>query len=219
MALTIEEQRERQRVKQKEAFARAQSRKIAKLNDPKEREKRFAKQQAASKRQQEKQRIKLNSPEYRAQQLAKAKAQAAKAIEKAKSAPPKKRTPRKTTSKGLKGRTPTASERRAMDLIGKLPCVACEKHGRENPMISLHHVYGRTIDNAHAYVLPLCCYHHDTLLPKEERERYPDMLPVHAKGKYGGKHQFNQHNGTEFELLVAVYEKVGLPIGLLENLS
>ena len=105
-----------------------------------------------------------------------------------------------------------------MDAIGRLPCIACWLHGRENPVLSLHHVFGRVGERAHAYVLPLCCYHHDTLLEADKRAQYPDMIPIHAKGKYGGKAQWKIHNGTETELLFKVYKLAGLPLELLENI-
>ncbi len=85
-------------------------------------------------------------------------------------------------------------------------------------MISLHHVFDRVGERAHAYVLPLCCYHHDTLLEANKRAQYPDMIPLHAKGKYGGKAQWKIYNGTEIELLFKVYKLAGLPLELLENI-
>lgn len=213
MALTIPEKIEKQRNQQKKAAERALAKKKAKMNDPKEQEKLRDKQIASRKRSQERQLAKLRDPEHQERQRSKAVAQ----LEKAKVRT--KKTKKKTTSKGLMGRSVSASERRVMDKIGQLPCIACSKHGRENTMISLHHVYGRTKENAHTYVLPLCCYHHDTLLPKEDRERYPDMLPVHAKGKYGGKHQFALHNGTEVDLLRSVYELADLDASALNHLT
>ncbi|ELP3328926.1 hypothetical protein R1W18_003750 [Vibrio alginolyticus] len=164
------------------------------MNDPEEREKRFKKQLQQQERQRQRQ------------------------IERQKAKPVAKKPTKKIASKGLKGRTPTAEEKRIMDAIGRLPCIACWLHGRENPVISLHHVFGRVGERAHAYVLPLCCYHHDTLLEADKRAQYPDMIPIHAKGKYGGKAQWKIHNGTEIELLFKVYNLAGLPLELLENI-
>lgn len=194
MALTIAEKLQRQREKQKQSMERARAKQIAKMNDPEEREKRFKKQLQQQERQRQRQ------------------------IERQKAKPVAKKPTKKIASKGLKGRTPTAEERRIMDAIGRLPCIACWLHGRENPVISLHHVFGRVGERAHAYVLPLCCYHHDTLLEAEKRAQYPDMIPIHAKGKYGGKAQWKIHNGTEIELLFKVYNLAGLPLELLENI-
>ncbi|MCS0323637.1 MULTISPECIES: Ref family recombination enhancement nuclease [Vibrio] len=194
MALTIAEKLQRQREKQKQSMERARAKQIAKMNDPEEREKRFKKQLQQQERQRQRQ------------------------IERQKAKPVAKKPTKKIASKGLKGRTPTAEEKRIMDAIGRLPCIACWLHGRENPVISLHHVFGRVGERAHAYVLPLCCYHHDTLLEADKRAQYPDMIPIHAKGKYGGKAQWKIHNGTEIELLFKVYNLAGLPLELLENI-
>ncbi|ENP8310704.1 hypothetical protein ACEH97_004096 [Vibrio alginolyticus] len=192
MALTIAEKLQRRREKQKQSMERARAKQIAKMNDPEEREKRFKKQLQQQERQRQ--------------------------IERQKAKPVAKKPTKKIASKGLKGRTPTAEEKRIMDAVGRLPCIACWLHGRENPVISLHHVFGRVGERAHAYVLPLCCYHHDTLLEADKRAQYPDMIPIHAKGKYGGKAQWKIHNGTETELLFKVYKLTGLPLELLENI-
>ncbi|EPV2531879.1 Ref family protein [Vibrio alginolyticus] len=214
MALTIAEKLQRQREKQKQSMERARAKQIAKMNDPEERQKRFKKQLQQQERQRQRQIERLNDPEYQKKQRDKQQQR----IERQKAKPVAKKPTKKIASKGLKGRTPMAEERRIMDAIGRLPCIACWLHGRENPVISLHHVFGRVGERAHAYVLPLCCYHHDTLLEAEKRAQYPDMIPIHAKGKYGGKAQWKIHNGTEIELLFKVYNLAGLPLELLENI-
>lgn len=214
MALTIAEKLQRQREKQKQSMERARAKQIAKMNDPEERQKRFKKQLQQQERQRQRQIERLNDPEYQKKQRDKQQQR----IERQKAKPVAKKPTKKIASKGLKGRTPTAEERRIMDAIGRLPCIACWLHGRENPVISLHHVFGRVGERAHAYVLPLCCYHHDTLLEAEKRAQYPDMIPIHAKGKYGGKAQWKIHNGTEIELLFKVYNLAGLPLELLESI-
>ncbi|WP_042773361.1 Ref family recombination enhancement nuclease [Vibrio parahaemolyticus] len=218
MALTIAEKLQRQREKQKQSMERARAKQIAKMNDPEEREKRFKKQLQQQERQRQRQIERLNDPEYQKKQRDKQQQRIERQKAKPVAKPVAKKPTKKIASKGLKGRTPTAEERRIMDAIGRLPCIACWLHGRENPVISLHHVFGRVGERAHAYVLPLCCYHHDTLLEAEKREQYPDMIPLHAKGKYGGKAQWKIYNGTEIELLFKVYKLAGLPLELLENI-
>lgn len=209
MALSIEEKRERQKKKQKEAQERAFARQKARMADPEWQKEQRNKKQASAKKARDKRLAKVKSPEYQAKQRQKLIDQQERAKSK-----PAKPVKRKST-RGLKGRTATSGEREYQDKIGTLPCIACSLHGRENWLISLHHVYGRTIANAHKFVLPLCAYHHDTLLPAEERAKYPDMIPVHAKGKFGGKFQFSHHNATETDLLRLVYEKLGLPLAEL----
>ncbi|MBO1664578.1 hypothetical protein JKA13_25140, partial [Vibrio parahaemolyticus] len=109
------------------------------MNDPEERQKRFKKQLQQQERQRQRQIERLNDPEYQKKQRDKQQQR----IERQKAKPVAKKPTKKIASKGLKGRTPTAEERRIMDAIGRLPCIACWLHGRDNPMISLHHVFGR----------------------------------------------------------------------------
>lgn len=60
----------------------------------------------------------------------------------------------------MKGRTPTAEERRWMDAAGQLGCIACRTMGIYQPEISLHHIDGRTKPGAHLMTIPLCYQHH-----------------------------------------------------------
>jgi hypothetical protein len=83
-----------------------------------------------------------------------------------------------------------------MDAMGKLPCIACWRHGKIQPVISLHHIEGRTAPDAHKKQLPLCCWHHQLAAPPEIRAIYPWLVPVHADGKIGGKAEFERLNGT-----------------------
>lgn len=105
------------------------------------------------------------------------------------SATPKKR------SRGLKGRPPTVAERAFMDLAGAVPCMACEKDGRHNPHVSLHHVRGRTAPGAHFLVLPLCGPHH----------QQDDTDPLERVALHGAKKIFGQLYGTEAQLLAELY--------------
>ncbi|EKY4205040.1 hypothetical protein RCQ54_004118 [Vibrio alginolyticus] len=75
-------------------------------------------------------------------------------------------------------------------------------------------MFARVGERAHADVLPLCCYHHVTRLEAEKLTQYPNMIPIHAKGKYGGKAQWKIHKGTEIELLFKVYILAGLTLEL-----
>ncbi len=97
------------------------------------------KQKQSMERARAKQIAKMNDPEERQKRFKKQLQQQ----ERQKAKPVAKKPTKKIASKGLKGRTPTAEERRIMDAIGRLPCIACWLHGRENPVISLHHVFGR----------------------------------------------------------------------------
>ncbi|MCG3884127.1 hypothetical protein I3271_05455 [Photobacterium leiognathi] len=202
MALTVEEKRKRALEKQRAAQKRAFDKQRAKLNDPEERAKRQEKQRASAVKQAEKQRAKLADPEYRKQQIERAKLK--QSTVKKSTSKPKAVKPIK--SKGLKGRAPTAIEREVMNKIGSLSCICCKKQGRDNPLISLHHLDGRTKENAHCLVLPLCAGHHDTPVSNEVLALYPDLIPYHAKGSLGGKTAWRKIHGNEYALLAECYK-------------
>ncbi len=184
MAMTTAERRQKQLERAKAAQKRAKDKALAKLNDPEEQQKRRDKQRAAA---------------QRARDRAKEKASAPKAT--------RRKLPQ---SKGLKGRSPSAEERRIMDAFGALPCMACAQQGRYSPVVSLHHIDGRTKPLAHARVLPLCAPHHDTPAEKDAIQVYPDLVPIHARGTLGGKAQWRAHNGHELELLAQCYARAGI---------
>jgi hypothetical protein len=111
-------------------------------------------------------------------------------------------------SKGLKGRAPTALEKKLGNKIGDIGCICClnkkwyttdmaEQEGIK--FVSLHHVDGRTKQWAHAKVLPLCAYHHDTPAPNDAPD---ELTAIHR----GNKKEWVVLNGTEGELLKQVYE-------------
>ncbi|NRB39917.1 MAG: recombination enhancement function domain protein [Pseudomonadales bacterium] len=70
--------------------------------------------------------------------------------------------------------------------------------------ISLHHIDGRTKPGAHAKILPLCRYHHQVQPPNQS---YPDLFPIHGSSK----HQWEDVNGTEQELLTQCYGIINEP--------
>jgi hypothetical protein len=63
----------------------------------------------------------------------------------------------------MKGRTPTAAERRHMAMARELGCIACRNMGITTPSeyTLIHHIDGKTKPDAHRRVLPLCFNHHD----------------------------------------------------------
>ncbi|ENC6657593.1 hypothetical protein ABKY47_002042 [Aeromonas hydrophila] len=186
-----------------------------KLADPAYRAAQRAKQRAAQDRRVAKMKAQHSDPEYQREQaekrlLALEKQRQKAAVSKPK-APPVRRASKPANARGMKGRTPTADERRIMDAIGRLPCICCTLRGRTNPVISLHHTDGRVKPDAHKKVLPLCSGHHDTPVDKGVLEQYPDMVPFHAKGALGGPGAWRAEFGHERELLVRCYELAGLP--------
>lgn len=189
-----------------------------KLADPAYRAAQQAKQRAAQDRRVAKMRAQLADPEYQREQAEKRQKALEKQRQKAATpkppkakAQPVRRASKPTSSRGMKGRTPTADERRVMDAIGKLPCICCTLRGRTNPLIALHHTDGRVKPDAHKKVLPLCAGHHDTPVDKAALEQYPDMIPFHAKGALGGPGAWRAEFGHERDLLVKCYELAGLP--------
>ncbi|BDS20992.1 Ref family protein [Citrobacter freundii] len=159
----------------------------------------FEKQREYQARAIARQREKQANPEWRAEQYEKQRERQIKSAERAKKRP---------CGKGLKGRTPRAAERRMMDKIGSLPCIACHVNGIVNEVISLHHLEGRTADGAHAYVLPLCDHHHQHAAPAPVRAIYPWLVPVHADGTCGGKTEFEALNGTQEHLYSLCLEMI-----------
>lgn len=95
------------------------------------------------------------------------------------------------TSRGMKGRPPTAEESRFMDAIAKLGCIACRKDGWENLAVSVHHIDGRTKPGAHLLVLPLCAGHHQAGTGTN-----PTLIAVHPD-----KARFEARYGAQKELL------------------
>jgi hypothetical protein len=54
----------------------------------------------------------------------------------------------------------SAAERELWNRMAGLGCVACAIDGHENPFVSIHHIDGRTKEDCHKQVLPLCAGHH-----------------------------------------------------------
>ena len=193
-------QQEKQQASQLKTQQRAFEKKKAQLDDPAYREAQQLKQREtqvkAFEKQRARQQVQESSPEYKVQ---KTKAIKFKAI---KSKPIK--------SKGLKGRNPTALEKILANKIGDIGCICCLNkkwytsdmaEQESTKFVSLHHVEGRTKEWAHAKVLPLCAYHHDTPAPSHAPE---ELTPIHR----GNKKEWVELNGSEEELLKQVYEMI-----------
>jgi hypothetical protein len=104
--------------------------------------------------------------------------------------------PKPMKSRGMKGRPPTAGEARFMDAIASLGCIACLKDGRHEPVVSIHHIDGRTKPGAHFLVLPLCGPHH-----QQDDTDLRGRISVH-----GMKATFQARYGTQQELLAECVE-------------
>lgn len=90
----------------------------------------------------------------------------------------------------MKGRNPSAAEKRFHDQLASLGCIACRIDGNHSPMVSIHHIDGRTKPGAHMRVLPLCAGHH------QDGYGIPGLIAVHPY-----KRRFEDLYGSQYELL------------------
>lgn len=90
----------------------------------------------------------------------------------------------------MKGRSPSAAEKRFHDQLAALGCIACRIDGNHNPTVSIHHIDGRTKPGAHMRVLPLCAGHH------QDGYGIPGLIAVHPF-----KRRFEDRYGSQYELL------------------
>lgn len=97
----------------------------------------------------------------------------------------------------MKGSTPTVAERGLWDALADLGCIACLKDGRFNPVVSIHHIDGRTKPGAHSKVLPLCAGHH------QDGTGAPGLIAVHPY-----KARFEAKYGRQSELLDDCLQKL-----------
>ena len=90
----------------------------------------------------------------------------------------------------MKGRNPSAAEKRFHDRLASLGCIACRVDGNHNPIVSIHHIDGRTKPGAHLRVLPLCAGHH------QDGYGISGLIAVHPY-----KRRFEDRYGSQYELL------------------
>lgn len=90
----------------------------------------------------------------------------------------------------MKGCKPTAAEKRLHDQLATLGCIACRMDGVYQPVVSIHHIDGRTKPGAHLKVLPLCAGHH------QDGTGMPGLIAVHP-----WKGRFQEKYGHQLDLL------------------
>ncbi len=91
----------------------------------------------------------------------------------------------------MKGRNTTADQKRFHDALCRtVGCIACAKDGFYNPVVSVHHIDGRTKPLAHWVVLPLCAGHH------QDGYGMPGLIAVHP-----WKRRFEARYGRQLDLL------------------
>jgi hypothetical protein len=94
--------------------------------------------------------------------------------------------------------TPTKAEKAHWDKVAQLGCIACIKDGYRNPLVSIHHIDGRTKKGAHMKVLPLCAGHHQDGTGNDK-----NMIAVHPY-----KARFEEAYGKQEELLTKVMKMI-----------
>lgn len=80
-------------------------------------------------------------------------------------------------------------------------CIACHLDGRTNPVVSIHHIDGRTKPGCHGKVLPLCAGHHQDATGEDKT-----LIAVHPD-----KAQFEQRYGPQMQLLALVHQLLAAP--------
>ena len=95
----------------------------------------------------------------------------------------------------MKGRNPTANEKRHMDMVSQIGCIVCKNQGNYFVPTEIHHTEGKTKEEAHFKVLPLCYEHH--------RQGVMNGMWV---SRHPWKKEFEKRYGTELELLKQVKE-------------
>lgn len=99
----------------------------------------------------------------------------------------------------MKGRAPTKAEKALWSAMAGVGCVACRIDGLSNPLVSIHHIDGRTKPDAHKKVLPLCAQHH----------QQDDTDPLGRIAVHPNKARFEGKYGSQSALLAYVMELVG----------
>lgn len=90
----------------------------------------------------------------------------------------------------LKGRTPTAKEKRHMTKVRQLTCIVCYLQLLGDSPAEIHHTDGKTKADAHLKILPLCFHHH----------RSGNNTPLFVS-RHPHKKEFERRYGTEQYLL------------------
>ena len=96
----------------------------------------------------------------------------------------------------MRGRTPTADERRYMDAVGQLGCIVCRHSGIHTPG-TIHHVNGKTKPGAHFDIFNLCGLHHQG-----------GMDCVEYTSRHPYKAAFQKRYGSEESLMAETKELV-----------
>lgn len=75
-------------------------------------------------------------------------------------------------------------------------CIACHLDGHPHPVVSIHHIDGRTKPGCHGNVLPLCAGHHQDKTGEDK-----SLIAVHPY-----KARFERRYGAQLALLDLVHQ-------------
>ena len=90
----------------------------------------------------------------------------------------------------MRGRAPTADEKRHMDAVAQIGCIVCILYMGEITPCEIHHTDGKTKEGAHKRILGLCFPHH------REGSRNDFYVSRHPH-----KAEFERRYGTEEYLM------------------
>jgi hypothetical protein len=100
----------------------------------------------------------------------------------------------------MKGKNPSAAEKEFWSrLATEVGCIACRLDGQMNPLVSIHHIDGRTKKGAHSLVLPLCAGHH------QDGTGVAGLIAVHP-----WKARFERKYGSQMDLLAQCKDMLGI---------
>jgi len=99
----------------------------------------------------------------------------------------------------IKGRSVTTEQKKFHNQMAGLGCIACAKMGIFNPVVSIHHIDGRTKPWSHWYVISLCGPHHQDM-------GVPGVYPVHPY-----KARFESEYGSQKELFAECISRLDNP--------
>ena len=97
----------------------------------------------------------------------------------------------------MRGRNPTADEKRFMQKVAEMGCIICSIHLDVYSPAMVHHISGRTKKDCHYSILPLCFEHHQSGV---NTDRFVSRHPW--------KTEFEKRYGSEMELLDKVNELI-----------
>lgn len=104
----------------------------------------------------------------------------------------------------MKGRNPTAAEKRYMTAAVELGCWVCMKHYDTYSPATIHHIDGKTKPGAHYNAIPLCAHHHQIASSTGE------WATRHGPGRNTGKKAFESAYGTEISMRDEVWDVLGV---------